>query len=185
MNKSEILKKYYKNSIQIHLNVINDIIDQCFNKNLKILVFGLGYDSDLWYNLTNNNTFFIENNQSYIDLNKHIPESNIIKYNYKITVEKSFNMPIEEIESYTIPDELLQLAPFDLIIIDGPAGYSDNRPGRLLPIYWSKQYLSKNGTIIYVDDSKRNLESHCIKRFLIDHQIQHFPERAGCDKFLL
>lgn len=185
MNKSEFFNKYYNNSIQIHKNVINDIIDQCFNKNLKILVFGLGYDSDLWYNLTNKNTFFIENDQKYIDLNKKIPKENIIKYNYKTTVQDSFNMPIQNIESYIVPDELLQLAPFDIIIIDGPPGYTDNLPGRLLPIYWSKYYLSKTGTIIYVDDSKRKLESHCIKGFLIDHQIQHFPERSGCDKFLL
>lgn len=186
MIKNEILKQFYSNSIQIHFSVINDIIEECFNKNLKMLVFGLGYDSELWYNATNNNTFFVENNQTYIDLNKNIPKNHIIKYDYKnITVKDSFDMSDEKLNAYNIPKELLDLAPFDIIIIDGPAGYSDNRPGRLLPIYWSKNYLSKPGSIFYVDDSRRSLEAHCINRFLINHKIKHFPERSGCDKFLL
>lgn len=186
MNKSSLLKKFYNGSIQIHINVINDIIDECLDKNLKILVFGLGYDSNLWYNLNKDNVYFVENNPEYIDLNPDIPRSNIIEYKYKnITVKNSFDMSIENIKSYPIPEYLLQLAPFDVIIIDGPPGYSENRPGRLLPIYWSKHYLSKRGTIIYVDDSRRQLESHCINRFLLEHKIKHFPERSGCDKFLL
>lgn len=191
MIKSELLNRFYNNSIQIHISVINDIIDECFNKNLKILVFGLGYDSLLWHNITNNNTWFVEDNQTYIDLNKDIPQSNIIKYNYKninkksITVEDSFNISDEIIHSYKIPEKLLQLAPFDIIIIDGPAGYSGNRPGRLLPIYWSKYYLTKSGSIIYIDDSNRKLEKHCINKYLINNKIKHFPDRAGCDKILI
>jgi hypothetical protein len=185
MNKAELLKKYYTNSIQIHTDVIGDIIDTCLHKNLKVLVFGLGYDSNLWYNLSDNNTFFVEDNQDYIDLNKDIPQSNIVKYKYKTTVEQSFDISDEEILVHSIPEELLKLGPFDIIIIDGPAGYAGNRPGRLLPIYWSKTYLSKPGTIIYIDDCKRRLEKHCIDRFLIDYRIKHFQERSGCDKFII
>lgn len=184
MNKSDLLKKYYTNSIQIHTEVIDDIIDTCLHKNFKILVFGLGYDSNLWYNLSDKNTFFIEDNQEYIDLNKDIPRSNIKKYKYKTTVEQSFDISQENLNTHNIPDDILQLAPFDVIIIDGPAGYANNRPGRLLPIYWSKT-LSKPGTIIYVDDCKRRLEKHCIDRFLIDYRIKHFSERGGCDKFVI
>lgn len=186
MNKTELLEKFYNNGIQIAKSVIDDIIDECLDKNLKILVFGLGYDSMLWYNMGKGNVYFVESNRSYIDLNPDIPKSNIIEYNYKnITVEKSFDMSIENINSYPIPEHLSQLAPFDVIIIDGPPGYSENRPGRLLPIYWTKHHLSKKGTIVYVDDSKRKLESHCINRFLLEHKIKNFPERSGCDKFLL
>jgi hypothetical protein len=75
-------------------------------------------------------------------------------------------MTEQEIEKYSIPKELLQNAPYDLIIVDGPTGFNDVVPGRLLPIYWSSKYLSKKGTMIYVDDAERKLENHCIKKFL-------------------
>lgn len=36
-----------------------------------MLVFGLGYDSKMWYEGTNKNTYFVENNEKYIELNKN------------------------------------------------------------------------------------------------------------------
>ena len=63
-----------------------------------MLVFGLGYDSRMWYN-GNKNTYFVEDNNEYIQLNhNYIPKENIIRYNYQnITVEKSFQMNDREI----------------------------------------------------------------------------------------
>ena len=189
--KDTLLKKFYNRSIQIDKAVINDIIDtvldaQRTGTNVKMLVFGLGYDSQLWYNLTQTNTYFVENTQSYIDLNKDISSDHIIYYKYNgICVKDSMDMSDETVKSFTIPPELLHVAPFDVIIIDGPQGYQENHPGRLLPIYWSKRLLSKRGTFIYVDDSNRSLERHCINRFLSEHQIKHFPQRDGCDKFVI
>ena len=65
--KEELLRKYYNSSIQIHINVIHDILDECLRLKPKLLVFGLGYDSKLWYNATDGNTFFVEHTQEYID----------------------------------------------------------------------------------------------------------------------
>lgn len=181
----DLLKRYYNNNIQIHINVINDILQECKRKPTKMLVFGLGNDSILWYNATNKNTIFVEDDINYINFT-NIPQDNIIKYNYSdITVSKSMNLTIGDIEKYKIPDKLIELSPFDIIIIDGPKGYRDNHPGRLLPIYWSKYYLSKPGTILYIDDSKRLLESNCINRFLIANKVKYFHERDGCDKCIV
>ena len=44
--------------------VINDIFLN-FNDNTKFLVFGLGYDSKMWYH-GNKNTYFVENNKKYV-----------------------------------------------------------------------------------------------------------------------
>jgi hypothetical protein len=183
MNKKHLLKTWYRDDIQIHTNVIGDILDECEGKNVRMLVFGLGNDSNLWHNVTNKNTTFVEDDIHYINTNT---DKNVIHYKYSnITVCKSYTMTIEDIHKYPIPEELLNLAPFDIIIIDGPRGYKEDHPGRLLPIYWSKYYLSKTGTIIYVDDSKRELESKCIERFLSDNRVKHFPQRGGCDKFII
>tara|TARA_Y100000389_G_scaffold204923_1_gene260863 strand:+ start:6134 stop:6685 length:552 start_codon:yes stop_codon:yes gene_type:complete len=169
----DIFNKYYNRKISMNKDIIKNILSN-LNNNTKLLVFGLGYDSNLWYFGNNKNTYFIEHNQEYIDLNKDIPKENIIKYNYDgITVKKSFMLTIEDIDKYIIPDRLLNLAPFDIIIIDGPTGYNNNMPGRLLPIYWSNKYLSKSNTIIFIDDSERELEKYCIKNYCDNKNIEY------------
>jgi hypothetical protein len=179
-----ILNKYNQflhSNIQLAKPVISNILLCCQNK--KMLVFGLGYDSELWYNATNKNTYFIENNQQYIDLNKNINNNNIIYHQYKdITVKSSLNLTDDKINMFKIPQKLLELAPFDIILIDGPSGYDEKCPGRLLPIYWSKKYLSKEGTIIYVDDAIRVLEKKCINKYFIDNKKVYFKDRLGTMK---
>ena len=173
--------RFINKNIQLAKPVISNILINCENK--KMLVFGLGYDSELWYNSTNKNTYFIENNQQYIDLNKNINNNNIIYHQYKdITVKSSLNLTDDKINMFTIPQKLLELAPFDIILVDGPNGYDDKCPGRLLPIYWSKKYLSKEGTIIYVDDATRVLEKKCINKYFIDNKKVYFKDRLGTIK---
>ena len=46
-------------------------------------------------------------------------------------------------------------------------------PGRLLPIYWSNKYLSKSNTIIYIDDSERELEKYFIKNYFFKKNIEY------------
>ena len=173
--------QYLHSNIQLAKPVIKDILNNCENK--KMLVFGLGYDSALWYKATNKNTYFIENNQKYIDLNKNINNNNVIFYQYNfITVELSLNLTDDKINMFKIPQKLLELAPFDIILVDGPNGYDKNCPGRLLPLYWSKKYLSKEGTIIYVDDATRVLEKNCINKYFIDNVKVYFRDRLGTMK---
>ena len=178
--------KFINSNIQISKFVINDILLEHYNKNKKTLVFGLGYDSELWYNATNKNTYFIENNQQYIDLNKNINNNNIIYHQYKdITVKTSLNITDDKINMFKIPQKLLELAPFDIILVDGPSGYEDKCPGRLLPLYWSKKYLSKKGTIVYVDDATRVLEKKCINKYFIDNKKVYFKDRLGTMKIYM
>lgn len=40
----------------------------------------------------------------------------------------------------------------------------NKKSGQLILSYWSK-FLSKSGTLIYIDDSNRKLENYCIKKF--------------------
>ena len=172
---------YYNNNIQLDKKVIEDVFAN-ITPNTKMLVFGLGYDSKMWYEGNNKNTYFIENNDKYIELNKnHIPLNNIIKYNYKTTSGSSLKLNNNEIRKFNIPNKILKFAPFDIIIIDGPEGFNTKKPGRLIPSYWSK-FLSKSGTLIYVDDSNRKLENYCIKKFYNNKFKKIFRERNGCTK---
>ena len=179
--------EYYNKNIQISKNVILDILENIkIQKTAKMLVFGLGYDSNLWYYGNNKNTYFVENNEKYIELNKDIPETNIIKYDYKnINVKNSLLLNDKDINNYLLPQKLLDLLPFDIILIDGPEGYMSSKPGRLLPCFWSYKYLSKKDTLIYIDDSNRILESYCINKYFKDKIVNIFPERNKCCKIIL
>ena len=176
-----IYKQYINTNIQLDSKVIRDILVNCENK--KMLVFGLRYDSELWYNATNKNTFFIENNKKYIDLNKNINSNNVIFYSYSnINVKSCFKLTDNQIEHYPIPQKILDNAPYDIILIDGPNGFDDNCPGRLLPIYWSSKYLSKKSTIIYIDDATRQLEKKCINKYFLNKPKTYFTNRLGTIK---
>jgi len=179
-----IYKKYMNSNIQLAKPVINDILVNCENK--KMLVFGLGHDSELWYNATNTNTLFIENNETYIDLNKNIDPNNIIYYDYQnISVNSSLDLTETQISEFKIPEKILENAPFDIILINGPNGYNDNCPGTLLPIYWSKHFLSKEETIIYLDNASRNLEKKSINKYFLTNKKNYFKERHGTMKIII
>lgn len=180
-----IKMEYYNDNIQIDKNVITDVFKN-IQTNTRMLVFGLGYDSKMWYEGTNKNTFFVEDKDEYIELNKDdIPLPNIIRYDYKnITCESSANKTAEDLESYKMPEKLLLYAPYDIILIDGPEGWTPLKPGRLIPCFWSRS-LSKPGTLIYVDDSKRTVENYAINRFFPHEHKDVFPERGCCTKIYL
>ena len=176
--------EYYNSKIQIHKDVIEDVFTH-IKSNSKMLVFGLGYDSQMWYEGNAKNTFFIENNDNYIHLNKDIiSANNIIKYDYKTTCSKSMKLSDDKIMAFLIPEKIMNEAPFDIIIIDGPEGYSPGKPGRLIPCYWSTM-LSKPGTIIYLDDSSRPLENLCIQKYFKEYPKKVFSQRSGCTKIYI
>ena len=167
----------------IDKNVVKSVCN-LFKLDTKLLVFGVGNDSKTWYH-KNKNTYFVEDNEVLIKLNKkYIPETNIIHYTYKTTsVANSQTLSDEEIRQTTIPCALLELAPFDIIIIAGPEGGSPTKPGRLLPCYWTK-WLAKPGTIIYLDDCHRSLENYCIDKYFKYKQMYFFPSPSRYCKIL-
>jgi hypothetical protein len=176
--------EYYSSKIQIDKNVIDDVFAN-IRPDTKMLVFGLGYDSKMWYEGTNKNTYFVEDKEQYIQLNiNDIPLSNIVKYEYKTTCKDSMGLADSELKTFTIPSSLLELAPFDIIIVDGPEGWSSDKPGRLIPCYWAS-LLSKKGGLVYVDDSCRAVENYCIQKFFESNTKKVFPERSGCTKLFV
>jgi hypothetical protein len=176
--------EFYNSNIQLDKKVIDDVFSN-FKNDTKMLVFGLGYDSKMWYEGNNKNTYFVENKKEYIDLNiNDIPIENIIEYNYDTLVETSLDLTDKDIIKYEVNNKLIFLAPFDIIIIDGPEGYDNTRPGRLIPCYWST-LLSKAGTIIYIDDANRKLENYCIDKFFSNKKMEYFIERDKCVKIII
>lgn len=185
MNKEDFLKKFYDENTQLDIEVINDILDESLNTDKKILIFGLGYDSNLWFNI-NHNVYFVEDNEKYIKMNEEKIKNRTIKHNYgNINVLQSLHLDNKNIEKYLFPEKLSLLGKFDIILVDGPLGNSYHDTGRLLPLYWSKKRLSKEGTIIYVDDSNRKLETYCINKYFKDNVVKRFNKRKGTTKIVM
>lgn len=179
-NINYFIENYYNNNIQLSKNIIIEILKNIVDENKKVLIFGLGNDSLLWYKANKEkNIFFVENNSIYIEKNRNIDREYIIKYNYKdITVDKSIKNLID-VKKYKIPKKLLNQKPFDIILIDGPEGYSNDSHGRELPFYWSKNFLMHEKTKIFIDDFNRDLEYELFLKYFGNYKYFYFPERNG------
>ena len=178
-----LMKTHYRGrGIQLARLVCNDILAEIRSrKNPSMLVFGMGHDSSLWFEATKGNVVFIEDNQEYIDLNSTIPRQNIIKHDYSgVDRVSSLTATDEQMEEFSRPPINKQ---FDVILIDGPEGFSNEKAGRRLPCLWTKKYFSKKGTLIYIDDSRRKMEKLCIEKYF-PKVVETFPQRGGCDKIL-
>lgn len=163
--------------------VVRDIVNQMTGTK-KMLVFSLAYDAALWDSM--GNTYFVEDNLEHISLAYMIDPTRIIRCDYgSITVARSFTMTGQEVDAIPIPSSLLTEAPFDVIFVNGPLSYNASCPGRLLPLLWSRTLLSTSGTVVYVDDSDRQLESLCIEQFFGDCDKKRLGVRGGCMRIVV
>ncbi|NBO98915.1 MAG: hypothetical protein EBU90_02135 [Proteobacteria bacterium] len=185
--ESSLFDLYYNNNIQLATDVVRDILRECTSRGKpKMLVFGMGHDTRLWWEAAD--TYFVEHDLNFIKMNSFVLTDHVIHYKYPgMTVKRScewLNQSKSEWQKVKCPQQLVENGPYDIIIIDGPPGYRYDLPGRLLPIYWSLS-LSKAGTVIYIDDCNRNLETLCIQTFLTkDVQlVSTFTSRDVCKKF--
>lgn len=157
---------YWNKNIQVDKDIACEIAKKAFGK--KMLVFGLGYDSLFWYHATKGQTYFVEDDEDFIFFNKDLLK-NIIPCNYHGTsVSKSLDFlknPSRSYYSLSPPIELIKLAPYDLIFVDGPKGFSNDLPGRLHPIKWSSNIINNKGSI-YIDDAGRQLEKKAVEKYL-------------------
>lgn len=171
---------------------------QTLKPNQKILVFGLGYDSYMWYLLAQSRCctiYFVEDLPEYIEMNPQIPTSLIIPISYNKTTVKDSLQLFTEPEERQIrkryervvgcpPPEIACLGLFDVILVDGPRGNTDSAPGRFIPIYWAATKVAAPNAIIYIDDAERLLESNLIQLYFANKPslILDSGEGSGVDR---
>jgi len=112
---------------------------------------------------TNENLLFIDKlffNDATIE---KIENSYFTKFINDIPIKPKVNINVEN--SFKFNEDQIPENPFnkkyDMVIIDGPEGYSNDKIGRLMPIYWAKNITN----MIYIDDADRKLEKYCIDKF--------------------
>lgn len=96
----------------------------------NVLVFGAGYDSQLWYHCADGNLGCVEDNPDYFPPTPFEPVS--LKYESKVAEWRDVPVPPQAIDK-----------PWDFVIVDGPNGQSRSSLGRQFPIAWATRLAQK------------------------------------------
>jgi len=110
---------------------------------------------------------------------KSIPPANKVHYTYRSTVKNSHVIDANKLNeiSRIPPPPVVFKHKWDVVLIDGPTGFSQVRPGRILPFYWASKIIKQNpNVIIYVDDYNRVLEKKLSARFLGTKNIKNIQD---------
>lgn len=118
-----------------------------------LVVFGAGYDTKLWAECNQGGeTVVIENQPNWIRHAQGVPGVRVIPVSYSSTVGQGLSVDRNVIE-------WLEPAPPrpTIVIVDGPAGYARQTPGRVGPIRWAAKHVVPGG-LVFVHDYHRSLE---------------------------
>ncbi|MFA5184804.1 MAG: hypothetical protein WC456_04785 [Patescibacteria group bacterium] len=139
---------------------------------INFLVFGLGNDSALWHDLNpGGRTAFLEDDQAWLEkIKKAQPrlEAYLIHYTTRLNDWRDL---IDQPEKLALPLPPKVIATeWDLILVDGPAGWREDKPGRMQSIYSAAQ-LIKPGGDIFVHDCDREIEDKYANKYLGQQNI--------------
>ncbi|EKS28241.1 uncharacterized plant-specific domain [Afipia felis] len=139
----------------------------------NVLVFGVGHDSKLWSSLNaTGETHFVESSAEWIDAVRkdHAALSISLLPPSNLTVANSATLSVSDLSRYPVPTNLAA-KKWDVILVDGPGGYSPSDPGRARTIYWAS-LLASPDTHVFIDDYDRPLERHFTDMLFRDRGTQ-------------
>jgi uncharacterized protein (TIGR01627 family) len=142
----------------------------------NMLVFGVGRDSSLWVKLNCQGiTVFLEDNQIWFDrISLEIPQINA----YLVTYDTKRNQWLELLNRNIEAELFLELPKeikenkWDIIFVDAPEGWSDEKPGRMKSIFTAAKLAhSSKDCHVFVHDCDRQVEAIYSKKFLHDENL--------------
>jgi glucuronoxylan 4-O-methyltransferase len=161
------------NEIQLSPGELSLIIDTVKAKApCNFLVFGLGNDSTCWLRINRGGkTVFVEDDTVWF--RKVIPhgqkiKAHLVNYGTLIGQWKELLDSPRRLEM-ALPEEI-ENERWDVILVDGPAGWNDESPGRMKSIYHSSR-LAGNSTDVFVHDCDREVEQIYCDRFLGEENL--------------
>ncbi|NET41544.1 hypothetical protein [Okeania sp. SIO2B3] len=155
----------------------------------NFLIFGVGQDSLLWLGVNRGGkTVFLEDDKDWLNQVKvgceNSIEAYLVEYGTRVYLWKSL---LEEYSQgndclwMVLPEKVL-FTKWDFILVDAPAGYSEEKPGRMKSIYMAAKLAMKSGnTDIFIHDCDREVEDiysdyFFDKGYLINqvHKLKHY-----------
>jgi uncharacterized protein (TIGR01627 family) len=139
----------------------------------KLLIFGLGNDSVFWFKLNRRGaTIFLEDDKDWLQrITKRSKGLTAFLVNYNtqrsewVTLLKS-----PALSEMDLPNEVTT-EDWDVIIVDGPASWNDQTPGRMKSIYLSSRLIKKSGDV-FVHDCERPIEYVYSNKFLKQENLK-------------
>ncbi|NET24866.1 hypothetical protein [Okeania sp. SIO1I7] len=155
----------------------------------NFLIFGVGKDSLLWLGVNRGGkTLFLEDDKDWLNQVKvgceNSIEAYLVEYGTRVYLWKSL---LEEYSQgndclwMVLPEKVL-FTKWDFILVDAPAGYSEEKPGRMKSIYMAAKLAMESGnTDIFIHDCDREVEDiysdyFFDKGYLINqvHKLKHY-----------
>lgn len=140
----------------------------------NVLIFSLGYDSPFWLAMNANGiTRFVEHEAGWVSMQPELVQAAalLVQYNLKWPEAESLICRYDRLSVFVeqLPRDIRQTC-WDIIIVDAPPQGFDKRtnrwaPGRMESIYAARA-LSAAGTVVYLDDAERAVESSYFLRHL-------------------
>jgi glucuronoxylan 4-O-methyltransferase len=133
----------------------------------NFLVFGLGNDSLFWQVMNRRGTTaFIEDDVAWMEkvrLRDRLPFTTSTRYNTHLRDWRRF---LESEADFDLPlDASISNMSWDVILVDGPAAWCDDAPGRMKSIAASKRLAGPGGDV-FVHDFDRQPEHDLALHFL-------------------
>ena len=157
--------------IQMYANEVF-FIARAIKPPVNFLVFGMGNDSPLWSKLNRRGrTVFIEDQEEWFaKIKQEHPSLEAYLVNYGTKLEEGMQL-IDHPErlSMDLPAEIRKTR-WDVILVDGPAGYEDGTPGRMKSIYEASRLIKPHGNI-FVHDQERPIEQEYCDRYLLRRNV--------------
>jgi hypothetical protein len=157
--------------IQMHANEIF-FIARAIKPPVNFLIFGMGNDSPFWFKLNQRGrTVFVEDQEEWF---RKIRGENPSLEAYLVTYGTTLPEAIELIDcpgrlAMDLPSDIKK-TQWDVILIDGPAGYEDSTPGRMKSIYESSRLIRQGGSV-FVHDQERAVERAYGDRYLLKANV--------------
>jgi glucuronoxylan 4-O-methyltransferase len=138
----------------------------------SLLVFGCGRDSAFWEMVNaQGTTAFLEDNPDWAALARQgLKSANVhmVSYDTKLPDwRRLIDQPSELLMD--LPEEISS-RKWDVILVDGPAGYNDAQPGRMKSIYAASRLVAPGGCV-FIHDSEREAESAFASRYLGNERV--------------
>ena len=137
----------------------------------RLIVFGCGNDSLLWEQVNaGGTTVILEDNPVWIErIRPQLSSATIHLVDYRTHVADWPRM-LDSGDELLLPlPEQIGLHSWDVVIVDGPAGYEDRLPGRSRSIVTASRLVAPGGKV-FVHDCERPLEHEFAARYLGEHR---------------
>lgn len=143
-------------------------VSQAIRPPMNFLIFGLGNDSAFWHRMNRGGrTVFLEDELDWwIDpTRKKHPDFEVHRVEYGTRAgEWRELIGHPEKLGLELPPEIRETA-WDIVLVDAPAGYAPDRPGRMKSIFEAAR-LAKPGGSVFIHDSEREIEKEYGERYL-------------------